>query len=131
VIATMQANRQAAKNQTAQLDEIAYSDAIAQDATGIFRVINEKKTPTIALVAGGTREYKIHGVRIHGIPATDFSFKELMTEKDIMTAKEQDAALDEQEDSENIGKKRPVSKARQADLEKHDKAVEAALKNVS
>jgi replicative DNA helicase len=110
IIATMQANRKAAQHQGAELDEIAYSDAIAQDATGIFRVINEKKTPTIALIAGGTREYKLYGVRIHGIPATDFSEKELLTEKDVEKAKEDDATTVEPEEEAPEQRKRGGNK---------------------
>lgn len=95
VIATMQANRKAASHSKAELDEIAYSDAIGQDATIAARVINEKGKPTIALVLGGSREFELHGLRIGGIPSTDFEEKEQMTEKDIMKAKENDAKGDE------------------------------------
>jgi hypothetical protein len=92
LIATLQANRQAAKHNNAELDEIAFTDAIGQDATTIIRVINEKTGPTIGLVMGGSREYELHGLRIYGIPATDFSEKETMTEKDISKAREGDTA---------------------------------------
>ena len=88
---TMQANRKAASHSNAELDEVAYSDAIGQDATAAFRVINEKGKPTIALVVGGSREFELHGVRIGGIPATDFEEKERMTAKDVNKAKEGDA----------------------------------------
>lgn len=89
-IATAQANRKAASHSNAELDEIAHSDAIAQDATLAIRVINEKGKPTIALVVGGSREFELHGVRIGGIPATDFSEKELMTTKEVLKAKDGD-----------------------------------------
>lgn len=90
LIATMQANRKAAQHGGAELDEIAHSDAIAQDATAIFRTINEKNKPTVALVAGGNREYALHGVRIMGQPATDFSEVEELHEGDVLNAKEND-----------------------------------------
>jgi hypothetical protein len=96
VVATMQANRKAAGHSNAELDEIAYADAIGQDATIAIRVISEKTTPTIALVVGGSREFSLHGVRIGGEPATDFTEKELMTEKDILHAKEGDAKTEEE-----------------------------------
>lgn len=90
VIATMQANRGAAKHAAGNLDELAYADAIGQDATITIRCIAEKSSPTIALVMAGSREFKLHGMRIHAIPATNFGFKEIMTEKDILTAGETD-----------------------------------------
>lgn len=90
VIGTLQANRAAAKNDDANLDEIAFSDAIGQDATQIFRVINEKDKPTIALVVGGAREFKLNGFRINGQPAYDFSYFGPLTAKEIQKAKEKD-----------------------------------------
>jgi hypothetical protein len=101
LVGTIQANRQAAKNQEANLDEVAFSDSIVQDATVIARVINEKTTPTIALVIGGSREFTLHGFRIHGVPATNFEFKELMSEKEINKAKEKDTSDSEGEKNAN------------------------------
>ena len=57
IIGTLQANRDAAKNKDANLDEIAFSDAIGQDATLAMRVINEKNEDTLALMIGGSREF--------------------------------------------------------------------------
>lgn len=94
LIVTMQANRAAAKHQNAELDEIAFSDAIGQDATIAVRVINEKVSPTIALVLAGSREFQLHGFRIGGVPATDFSYKEKLSEKEINAAQKQDAKDD-------------------------------------
>jgi hypothetical protein len=92
LVATIQANRNAAKNSNAELDEIAFSDAIGQDATCIIRVINERGSnpPTCALVVGGSREYELDGVRIWGIPCSNFSFKEKMSEREVEKAKEKD-----------------------------------------
>lgn len=114
LLATMQANRFAAKHSNAELDEIAYSDAIGQDATCIIRVINEKSPhyaiPTIALVLAGSREFSLHGFRIGGVPATDFTYKEKLSEKDIEKAKEQDSTKDEPEDPNNLSKPRVAVK---------------------
>lgn len=74
IICTLQANRQAAKNEEANLDEIAFSDAIGQDATLAMRVINEKAQPTIAMLVGGSREFELDGFRIYGIPAINFDY---------------------------------------------------------
>lgn len=90
LLATVQANRAAAKHDRAELDELAFSDAFSQDATMLVRTINEKVSPTIALVVGGSREFKLHGIRINALPCNDFSFREVMTEKDIAKAKEKD-----------------------------------------
>lgn len=95
VIATVQANRQAAKHNNAELDEIAFSDSIGQDVTVAIRVINEKGSPTIALVFGGSREFELHGVRIHGVPATNFDYFCDLTEKEIAKAKEKDTSEEE------------------------------------
>lgn len=105
VICTMQANRSAAKHSQGNLDELAYADAIGQDATMAVRVINEKSTPTIALVMAGSREFKLHGIRIHAIPAVDFTFKEIMTEKEIRKAEEGDTG-EESDDPANHAKPR-------------------------
>lgn len=90
IACTLQANRAAAKNNTAELDEIAFSDAIGMDATVIMRAIAERTTPTGLLVVGGSREFSLHGFRTWAEPATNFSFKEEVTEKDITRAKAND-----------------------------------------
>lgn len=98
VIATLQANRKAAGHSDANLDEIAFSDAIGQDATIAARVINDKTSPTISIVLAGSREFKLHGFRINAIPSKDFSFHSELTEKDIQKAKEGDQAEVEKKD---------------------------------
>jgi len=90
VIATLQANRKAAAHEEANLDELAYSDAISQDATLVIRVINEKSGPTLALAIGGAREFNLEGFRIHGIPATNFSFHSVLTDKELQRAASQE-----------------------------------------
>jgi hypothetical protein len=92
VIGTLQANRAAAKNQEANLDEIAFSDSIGMDATILARVINEKDKPTLALVMGGSREFKLHGFRIYGVPAVNFGYEGEISVGEILTAKEKDDA---------------------------------------
>lgn len=92
IVATIQANRKAAQHSQANLDEVAFSDAVSQDATMLTRVIADKTQPTISLVIGGSREFKLHGIRINAVPAIDFSFHSVLTEKDIEKAKEQDTA---------------------------------------
>jgi hypothetical protein len=97
-LVTLQANRAAAKNEDANLDEIAFSDSISQDCTAIIRTINEKETPTIQLVVGGSREWTLNGIRINGLPARDFTFNGYLTAKEIQKAKEHDS---EPEDNAN------------------------------
>lgn len=110
LVATMQANRDAAKHGNAELNEIAYSDAIGQDATVAIRTINDKNddVPTVSLVVGGSREFKLHGIKINARPCVDFSFNREMTEKEIMKAAEKDA-----EGSEISDKKTPKAITRQ------------------
>jgi len=89
-LVTLQANRAAAKNEDANLDEVAFSDGMSMDCTAMIRVINEKDLPTIQLVVGGSREWDLNGIRINGTPAHDFTFHSLLTSKDIEKAKEHD-----------------------------------------
>jgi replicative DNA helicase len=86
IIATMQANRAAAKHQEGNLDEIAYSDATSQDLTDCYRVVNEKDSPTLALVPAGSREYTTSGIRINAQCCSDFSFHSLMDSREVAQA---------------------------------------------
>lgn len=97
VIATMQATRTAAAHKNANLDEIAFSDALAQDTTGAIRVINEEGTQTITLGMAGSREFRFRGCRIWGIPATNFSFIEELSQKELDKAKLRDDKSDQVE----------------------------------
>lgn len=77
VIATVQANRDAAKNEESNTEEVAFSDSLGQDCTMLIRVVNEwkKGKDTLALVMGGsTRRYKLDGFRIYGYPAHNFRY---------------------------------------------------------
>lgn len=80
VIATAQANRKADKNmKNANLDEIAYSDAIGQDTDFSIRVQKridkDTKEPEIVLAFPGSREVEMDELLIHGIPAVNFGLK--------------------------------------------------------
>lgn len=128
VVATAQANRQAAGHNTANLDEIAHSDAIGQDATAAFRVINETHTPTIILATAGSREFKMDGFRINAEPATNFTFHSLVTEKELEKAKEHD--IDEDQEPEKKKKRTPVRKSAKEKTEqelKDDKLVQEQI----
>lgn len=125
VIATMQANRAAAKHGNANLDEIAFSDAIAQDCTMAARTIRDKMTPTISIILGGSREYYLPGFRIKGIPAMDFSYDATLSEADILEAQR----LDNPEEAAK--KKRKPFTANDAEKIKrekeHDKNYKASM----
>lgn len=88
LIATMQATRAAAKHKSANLDEIAYSDAISQDATIAMRSINDDEG--LSLVLGGSREFKLKGLRLNSVPCTDFRCVGALSEGDTLRAKELD-----------------------------------------
>ena len=80
VMATAQANRKADKNmKNADLSEIAYSDAIAQDTDFSIRVQKRidksTKEPEIVLAFPGSREVDMDELLIHGIPAINFGLK--------------------------------------------------------
>jgi len=125
VIATAQANRHAAGHNSANLDEIAHSDAIGQDATAAFRVINEKQTPTIILATAGSREFKMDGFRINAIPASDFSYHSLVTMKELEKAKEKDGTEDDQEAEKK--KRNPVKKKEEQNEEKENRLVQEQI----
>jgi replicative DNA helicase len=80
IMATCQANRKAEKNiEKADLEEIAYADAIGQSADFTIRVHKRKdpvtKEPELVLGFPGSRETDLDAFLIHGIPALNFSFK--------------------------------------------------------
>ncbi len=82
IIATTQANR-TAKNpndKEADLSELAYADALAQDCDLAMRVHKQKsKAGDLELIISipGSREGKLDGFVINGYPATNFTFKRL------------------------------------------------------
>lgn len=82
LMGTCQANRKADKNaRNADLEEIAYADAIGQDADFTIRVQKridkDTKEPELVLAFPGSREVDIDGFVIHGIPALNFSLKSM------------------------------------------------------
>jgi hypothetical protein len=109
LFATLQANRAAAKNEDANLDEIAFSDAIGQDATCIARIINEKDSPTCQIVFGGAREYALNGFRINANPCYDFSYFGPLTSKEIDKAKENDTKPEEDPNAHAKRKRQPAT----------------------
>jgi replicative DNA helicase len=138
IIATMQANRKAAGHNDANLDEIAYSDALAQDATIAARVINDKVSPTISIVIGGSREFKLHGFRINAVPAVDFSYHSTLTEKDIEKAKEGDVSEVEEKNGKAKSKDKETVRAPnrtpKTNTDNHvnvDSQINTALKNLA
>lgn len=138
-IATMQANRKAAGHSNAELDEIAFSDAIGQDATILCRVIAEKpKNPevdpdTIALVLGGSREFSLEGLRVGGDCARDFTEKGTLTEKEINKAKERDALgedADQKKEDNTKPRREPVTSSNANAAANMKKLLEKQLEGV-
>lgn len=80
IIGVTQANRGADKDpKKADLTELAYADAIAQDCDLCLRVHKQKDQNTqdweIVLSIPGGRETQLDGFVIHGLAATNFEFK--------------------------------------------------------
>ncbi len=120
-IATMQANRKASGHKDANLDEIAYSDALSQDCTIAARVIAEKGKPFIDIVMGGSREFSLQGFRIHGVPATNFTYAGDLTAKDVQKAKEKDDESGEPDPNKKKAKKaanKAMEEAQANDIER-------------
>jgi len=87
IIGITQANRGAQKDaKDADLQELAYADAIGQDCDMAIRVQKREDphTKENELVLGfpGTREGKLEAFVIHGIPATNFDFKTAIVSKE-------------------------------------------------
>jgi replicative DNA helicase len=82
IIGITQANRSAQKTKGDDLTEIAYADALGQDADAVFRVnktvkideATKQKRTELLISAPGIREGQLDGIVIHGEPATNFSF---------------------------------------------------------
>ena len=122
VIATMQATRAAAKHYNAELDEIAFSDALAQDATAAFRVINERTQPTILLGVAGSREWRMDGLRIHGVPASNFNQIEVVSAKEMMRARSRDVPEDAS-DMPDRAPTKPATRVSKKDIEEAEEAI--------
>jgi replicative DNA helicase len=124
LVCTVQANRRAAQHSRGELDEIAYADALGQDATIAARVIAERVpvdgVETCALVLAGSREFKLHGFRIGGEPATDFSYKGVLTEGDIERAKQGDTSDRESESPKAHAREKRKARAPRGDGSMND-----------
>lgn len=109
VIATVQANRKAEGHSQANLDEIAFSDALSQDCTMAIRVIKSKnETPnTVSLVMGGLREFDLVGFKIYAVPCVDFSFHSLLTQQEVDKAQAEDDPDEPAPGKGNGQKKKP------------------------
>lgn len=82
IIATTQANRTAKdpNDKEADLSELAYADALAQDCDLAIRVHKQRdqnKETELVLSIPGSREGKLDGFVIHGHPAVNFTFKRM------------------------------------------------------
>lgn len=86
IIGVTQANRQADKAKGVDLTELAYADALGQDADVVMRVskrefIDEQtkmRRTELDLTFPGVREAALEGLVINGVPATDFGFNRII-----------------------------------------------------
>lgn len=97
VIGVTQANRAADKSKGEDLTELAYADALGQDADAVFRVRkkvrvdeNNLKHTELYITAPGLREGVFDGIVIHGEPATNFDYIRTIVD----TENEDDAGKD-------------------------------------
>ena len=97
VFGITQANRGSEKEKEQQLSGIGYSDAIAQDADAAFHIAKrdhidpttKRSITELYLTAPGLREGQFNGIVLNGVPATDFSFKRVLTGEDFSGEYEQ------------------------------------------
>ena len=131
VLATMQANRLAAKHDKAEFDEIAFSDSLSQDCTMAIRVIKDKNDAKISLVFAGAREIKFSGMQIHAIPSTNFDFYSMLTEREIEKIKKGDEAEDDASTKKREPRTVGEERAKKSAVEKQfNKELQKALDEV-
>jgi hypothetical protein len=106
IVGTIHANRKASGHTEGNLDEIAYSDAVAQDATVAIRMIAELSRPVIDMVMAGSREFYLPGFRINSVLAQDFTQHSVMEADEVRKATESD-----QEHKNHKAKKNGQTKA--------------------
>lgn len=111
IIGTIHANRKAAGHSEGNLDEIAYSDAVAQDATVAIRTIAERPIgdrteETMAMVLAGSREFRLDGFRINSVVAQDFTEHSVMNAEDVLKVAERDAQGKLSKNTQKHAKKR-------------------------
>lgn len=139
VICTMQATRTAAAHKNANLDEIAFTDAVAQDVTAAVRVINEDNAgegtregqDLVNLLVGGSREWTFSGCQIAAECATDFGLVRYLDSREANRIKSKDDNAAAKEAGPPAGKptRDPVTSKRLVDdLKKRDaKLLEARI----
>jgi replicative DNA helicase len=126
---TLQANRQAAKHEKGEMDEIAMSDAVSQDCTAAIRTIKDKVLDpdtgkhTCSLVVAGAREWNISGFRIFAEPSTDFSFQKILDDKEAQNVK----ATDDDESEKAKKKKEKGKDGKPTELSASSKIQQIAL----
>jgi replicative DNA helicase len=85
LIGTSQANRLADdKKKGGDLRDVSFSDAGGQDADLIVRTdfgSDENGNDHVNLIVAGSREFALHGIRIHGYPCTNFEFSGILKGK--------------------------------------------------
>lgn len=89
LIGITQANRAADKTKGEDLTELAYADALGQDADAVFRVRkkprideNNFRHNEVHITAPGLREGVFDGIVINAEPATDFTYVRTILESD-------------------------------------------------
>ncbi len=88
IVGVTQANRGADKSKGDDLTELAFSDALGQDADAVFRVSKVEKIEDnilrtyIYLKAPGLREGRFDGIVLRGEPATSFDYVRTMVPED-------------------------------------------------
>ncbi len=89
IVGVTQANRQAQKSKGEDLTELAFSDALGQDADAVFRVSKVTKLDEagikrayIFVTAPGLREGVFEGIVVNGAPATNFDYVRTMVAED-------------------------------------------------
>jgi len=87
IIGITQANRAADKSKGEDLTELAYADALGQDADAVFRVSRvvrvdentKQKRTELFLKAPGLREGEFDGIVLEAHPAIDFRYLRTLT----------------------------------------------------
>ena len=119
VFGTTQANREAAKGSGDDLAEVAYADAIAQDADLVMRCIKGKAPegyPEVMLTFPGARDAEIRPFTLNARPGQDFSTRSTAVDVKQFIERAKQAYLNEQgvDKEEKKAKNKRTTPRRQA-----------------
>lgn len=131
IVATVQANRtkgnKAAMEGDQDLDDVAHADALARDATHLWRIVASREQPIATVLVTGGRETALTGFTTRAVPCNDFSFIGPINPQQAAVTQQQDDlnALADAQPSLDV-RKLPAKKGRKKAMSLEDRMRAAA-----